>query len=157
MPRTLKPVAASDAPASNATNYPAPYNELMVARRKAKLGDIFGLKNFGVNQTSVEPRGVSALKHQHARQDEFVYVLSGTLTLHYGDADHVMDAGDCIGFPAGGAAHQFENTSAETAVLLEIGDRSDRDRVEYADVDMIAEMLGPGEWRFLHKDGRPYA
>ena len=41
------------------------------------LGDLFGLTNFGVNLTRLPPGGMSALRHTHAREDEFIYVLDG--------------------------------------------------------------------------------
>src|SRR5881392_2987126 len=50
----------------------------MKGRVKRTLGDLFGLKNFGVNLTSLAPGAVSALRHAHSRQDEFLYVLQGT-------------------------------------------------------------------------------
>ena len=68
------------------STYPEPYYSRMAGRDKQVLGDLFGLKNFGVNRTTIRPGGTSALRHWHTRQDEFVYILSGTATL-------VMDGG----------------------------------------------------------------
>ncbi len=42
---------------------------------------LFDLTNFGVNITVVAPGAVSALRHAHNEQDEFVYVVSGMLAL----------------------------------------------------------------------------
>ncbi len=156
MTNSTRPLAAASAQTSNATNYPPEYAGPMSKRHKAKLGDLFGLQNFGVNMTTMEPGGVSALKHTHARQDEFIFIVSGSVTLHVGDEDYAMTAGDCVGFPAGGAAHQLENQGTEPVVFLEVGDRTEGDRVEYADVDMIAKMVAPGRWQFIHKNGEPY-
>ena len=50
-------------------------------RVKRPLGDLFGLANFGVNLTTLRPGAVSALRHAHAKQDEFVYMLEGRPTL----------------------------------------------------------------------------
>lgn len=49
------------------------------------LGDLFGLKNFGVNLTRLAPGTVSALYIRHSRQDEFIYVIEGRSTLTVGD------------------------------------------------------------------------
>jgi uncharacterized cupin superfamily protein len=47
----------------------------MQGREKRPLGDLFGLTNFGVNHTTLAPGGVSALRHAHTTQDEFIYIL----------------------------------------------------------------------------------
>ena len=41
-------------------------------REKRALCDLFGLQNFGVNLTKLEPGAISALRHAHAKQDEFI-------------------------------------------------------------------------------------
>ena len=53
-------------------NYPEPFASRMAGRRKQPLGDLFGLANFGVNLTRLAPGAVSALRHAHTKQDEFV-------------------------------------------------------------------------------------
>lgn len=57
--------------------YPEPFASLVKHRTRRRLGDHFGLANFGVNLTTLAPGAISALKHHHGLQDEFVYVLSG--------------------------------------------------------------------------------
>src|SRR3712207_7683458 len=52
--------------------YPQPFASRISGRVKRPLGDVFGLKNFGVNLTRLAPGAVSALLHRHSRQDEFV-------------------------------------------------------------------------------------
>jgi uncharacterized cupin superfamily protein len=47
----------------------------MQGREKRPLGDLFGLTNFGVNLTTRAPGAVSALRHAHTTQDEFIYIL----------------------------------------------------------------------------------
>ena len=53
----------------------------MAKREKRPLGDLFGLKNFGVNLTTLAPGGESALVHSHSKRDEMIYVLEGEPTL----------------------------------------------------------------------------
>ena len=81
---SARPVAivAADAPLrTKRTNYPEPFASRMEGRLKQPLGDLFGLSNFGVNLTRLLPGASSALRHAHAKQDEFVYILQGTPTL----------------------------------------------------------------------------
>ncbi|MEO8281548.1 MAG: GNAT family N-acetyltransferase, partial [Ideonella sp.] len=73
--------AAEVAPRSKLSNYPEPFASMMAGREKRALGAVFGLQNFGVNLTRLAPHSVSALRHAHTRQDEFIYVLSGRPSL----------------------------------------------------------------------------
>ena len=50
----------------------------MGKRQKRPLGDLFALKNFGVNLTRLLPGGESALLHRHSEQDELVYIWRAT-------------------------------------------------------------------------------
>jgi uncharacterized cupin superfamily protein len=137
--------------------YPAPFAALMNKRVKRKLGDHFGLTNFGVNLTELSPGGISALKHHHQTQDEFIYVLSGTPTLIFGDEEHLLGPGDCFGFCKGsGIGHQLINKSDKMVSYLEIGDRTQGDAADYPDDDLQARVSEDGSWVFLHKDGSEY-
>lgn len=136
--------------------YPEPFFSRMSRREKRALGDVFGLKNFGVNLTTLAPGGESALLHRHARQDEFVYVLEGRPTLVTDEGEMELAPGLCAGFAAGGQAHQLVNRTDEAVVYLEVGDRTPGDSVTYPADDITAELTPDGAWRFRHKDGRPY-
>ena len=57
--------------------YPEPFATRVAGRVRRPLGDFFGLTNFGVNLTRLPPGCMSALRHTHAREDEFIYVLEG--------------------------------------------------------------------------------
>ncbi|TXH25067.1 MAG: cupin domain-containing protein, partial [Elusimicrobia bacterium] len=133
-----------------------PFASKMQGRTKRPLGDLFGLTNFGVNLTTIVPGGVSALRHTHSKQDEFVYIISGTATLVTNNGRSLLTAGSCAGFKAGnGNAHHILNESSEDLVYLEIGDRSAGDQVAYPDDDIAATLVN-GQWHFAHKDGTPY-
>jgi uncharacterized cupin superfamily protein len=153
-----KAVKAREAPARNKpSNYPEPFASRMAGREKRPLGDLFGLRNFGVNLTRLAPGAISALRHAHSRQDEFVYVLEGHPTLITDDGETVLEPGMCAGFRAGtGNGHHLANRSTQDVVYLEVGDRSAGDEGTYPDDDLRA-ILGPdGLWRFTRKDGTPY-
>lgn len=148
-------LAAEAPPRAKASNYPPMLAERVKGRTKRPLGDLFGLKNFGVNLTTVAPGSCSALLHRHTRQDEFVYVLEGELMLVTDEGSRLLTAGMCAGFPAGGPAHQLVNVSCADATYLEIGDRTPGDDAEYP-VDDLKAVLTPEGWRFTRKDGTPY-
>jgi uncharacterized cupin superfamily protein len=159
MPESKLPVAirAADAPArAKPSNYPEPFASRMKGIEKRPLGDLFGLTNFGVNLTRIAPGGSSALRHAHAKQDEFVYILEGRPTLHTDDGKALLAPGMCAGFNAGsGDAHGLVNETSEDVVYLEIGDRTPDDEVSYPDDDLKADFID-GQRRFAHKDGSSY-
>jgi uncharacterized cupin superfamily protein len=128
----------------------------MAKREKRPLGDLFGLKSFGVNLTRLSPGGESALLHQHSRQDEFVYILAGEPTLVTDIGEVILAPGMCAGFAAQGIAHQLVNRTEKDVVYLEIGDRADGDMVSYPNDDLQAVLGVDGKWKFTHKDGRSY-
>ncbi|MFM4997411.1 cupin domain-containing protein [Aeromonas sanarellii] len=153
-----RPIQATAIPENTAKSlYPEPFATLVKHRTKRKLGDHFGLANFGVNLTTLAPGAISALKHHHGRQDEFVYVLSGMPTLHHGEEEYQLSPGECIGFKGGsGLAHQLLNHGEVDAVYLEVGDRLPGDTVEYPDDDLALVQGADGTWSARHKDGSPY-
>lgn len=152
------PVAAvAIAPPAVASIYPPPFAARVAGREKRKLGDFFGLTQFGANLTRLAPGAVSALLHAHARQDEFIYILEGRPTLVLGDREYPLKPGDCMGFKAGtGIAHQLANRSEADVLYLEVGDRTEGDEVTYPQDDLKASQLAGGVWRLTHKDGTPY-
>lgn len=154
-----KPIAvkADAAPArTKPSNYPEPFYSRMLKREKRQLGDLFGLKNFGVNLTRLMPGGESALLHRHSKQDEFIYILEGNPTLVTETSETTLSPGTCAGFPAGGKAHQLVNRTNEDVLYLEIGDRTPGDEASYPNDDLQAALGPDGMWVFTRKDGRPY-
>jgi uncharacterized cupin superfamily protein len=149
-------VATDAAPRSKPSLYPEPFASQMKGREKRPLGEIFGLANFGVNLTRIRPSGVSALRHAHGTQDEFIYVIEGRPTLCTDEGETQLTPGMCAGFKAGsGNGHRLVNKTADDVVYLEVGDRSPGDSVTYPDEDIQAELVG-GKWQFTHKDGSAY-
>lgn len=128
----------------------------MAGREKRPLGDLFGLTHFGVNLTQLMPHAVSALRHWHSKQDEFIYILSGCPTLITDGKETELSPGMCAGFKAAtGNAHVLVNRTLNAVVYLEIGDREPGDSVTYPDDD-LQTLLVDGNWQFQHKDGTPY-
>ena len=159
MSEQTNPIAiiASEAPArTKPSSYPEPFASRMVGREKRPLGDLFGLINFGVNLTRLAPNAVSALRHAHTKQDEFIYILQGYPTLHTDEGRTQLCPGMCAGFKAGtGNGHCLINETSEDVVYLEVGDRTPGDEGSYPDDDLKA-LLVESKWKFVHRDGTPY-
>jgi uncharacterized cupin superfamily protein len=150
-------IRAAEAPArAKPSNYPEPFASRMAGRKKHPLGDLFGLANFGVNLTRLAPNAISALRHAHSKQDEFVYILQGSPTLHTDEGRTRLSPGMCAGFRAGtGNGHHLINETTEEVIYLEVGDRTSGDEGSYPDDDLTA-VMAEGKWRFARKDGSPY-
>jgi uncharacterized cupin superfamily protein len=138
------------------SGYPAPFDEPVRARTKQGLGDAGGLTDFGVNLTRLPPGCWSSQRHWHTAEDEFVFVISGELTLVSDEGEAKLVAGDCAAFPKNVAnGHHLINKGRETATYLEIGTRRPAEDVcEYPDIDM---RLVRSEGRFTRKDGTSYS
>ncbi len=156
--RTMLAVMAIQVePRKTVSNYPEPFASRMSGREKRVLGDIFGLRTFGMNLTRLAPGAVSSVHHSHSRQDEMIWIVQGEPTLVTDTAETPMMPGMCAGFPAGGTAHHLENRSSSDVLYLEIGDRGQGDSVEYPHDDLIlVDDPATGKLRYAHKDGTSY-
>lgn len=136
------------------SGYPAPFDTPCAKRVRKVLGDAGGLSDFGVNLLTLPPGTWSSQRHWHSAEDEFVFVVSGELTLVTDAGEVVLRAGDCAAFPKSLAdGHHLINRSAAPATCLEVGTRSGSDVCTYSDIDMMIDgRIG----RYIRKDGTPY-
>ena len=135
------------------TLYPPPFDEPCRARERTRLGDAAGLTQYGVNLLRLPPGTWSSQRHWHAKEDEFVYILSGEVVLVSDVGEEVLHAGDCAGFKGGEIdGHCLQNRGTADAMVLEIGSRIPGESAVYTDIDMRTESGGS----YLHKDGTPY-
>ncbi len=136
--------------------FPEPFASLMKDRIRHPLGNHFGITNFGVNLTYLPPGSISAPRHFHSNQDEFIYILEGTPILVTSAGEMPLRPGMCAGFKAGSDnAHQLRNRSDSMAVYLEVGDRTAGDVVTYPDDDIKIEKTPQGRLQVVRKDGSP--
>ena len=136
------------------SGYPQPFDAPCLTRTRRRLGEAGGLRDFGVNLMALPPGGWSSQRHWHSDEDEFVYVLEGSVTLIEDSGATRLQAGDCAVFPKGtGNGHHLVNHASSTALFLEVGSRNPQDLTTYSDIDM---MSSNADGRFVHKDGTPY-
>jgi uncharacterized cupin superfamily protein len=139
------------------TGYPELYRSLVAGRSRQRLGNAVGLDQFGVNLTRLKPGAQSALRHWHTSEDEFVFVLEGTLVLCENDGETVLKPGDAAAFKASVAnGHCLINRSGQDAVYLEIGTRAVRDEADYPGTDLYVRKDENGI-RYARKSGEPYS
>jgi uncharacterized cupin superfamily protein len=103
-----------------------------VLRQMAKA---VGITQFGVNHLTLAPGSMTSRRHWHEQEDEFVYVVSGAVTLHDETGFHDLVAGDYVGFPAGAPnAHHLINRTPAPAALVVVGSRKvGEERIHYPD------------------------
>lgn len=156
-PRIPIAVNAAEAPARiKFSSYPEPFASRVRGREKRLLGDLFGLKNFGINLTRLAPNAASSVRHCHTKQDEFVYILQGSPTLYTNEGPIHLSPGMCAGFKADtGNGHHLVNETAEDVVYLEVGDRTPGDEAIYPDDDLKVSLV-EGKAQYAHRDGTPY-
>jgi uncharacterized cupin superfamily protein len=150
-------LAAEIPPRPKKTVYPDEFAARVDGRSKTQLGDVFGLRNFGVNLTRLKPGSESALRHSHMKQDEFVYILEGEPVLITNAGEMKLKPGMCAGFRAAtGDAHHLVNRGPIDVVYLEIGDRTPGEEVVYPDDDLLLTVGPDGNYRTSRKDGTPF-
>jgi uncharacterized cupin superfamily protein len=138
------------------TIYPDPFKAPYEGRLKRGLSAPFGLTQFGVNVTTLQPGARSSERHWHAREDECIYILSGEAVLVTDEGEQILTPGMAAGFAAGVVnGHQLINRSVAPVTYIEIGARSPDDVVTYPDVDMHAVKTANG-FKVFHKNGEPY-
>lgn len=144
-------------PATSRSGYPS--EELrapLAGRSRRALGDALGLVTFGVNPTELAPGAWSSQRHWHTRQDEFIYVLEGEVTLITNAGEQVLTPGMCAGFAAGVAdGHHLVNRGSAPARFLEVGDRLPGDAGHYSEIDLAARS-GRTPYMFTRRDGSGY-
>jgi uncharacterized cupin superfamily protein len=157
IPHVLPALDPASVPPRTTSTYPTEeFRTSTLGRSKRALGDALGLQTFGVNLVRLEPGAMSALRHWHTRQDEFIYVLAGDITLITEAGEQCLRAGTCAGFAAGKAdGHHLINRGDRVAAYLEVGDRLPGDRAYYPDEDLQASATR-GAYAFFRKDGTPY-
>jgi uncharacterized cupin superfamily protein len=153
---TKAAILATEIDRREATIYPSVFAKEVKGRARARLGDQFGLTQFGVNHTILPPGTWSSHRHWHEHEDEFIMVLDGEVMLVNDEGRHKLTPGMCAGFKAGVAnGHHFINESPKPVVLLEIGTRSPVEVASYPDVDMHAEKAD-GTFTVTRKNGSPF-
>jgi uncharacterized cupin superfamily protein len=116
-------------------------------RFELKLADIdreLGLGNLGA-MLHIVPRGKTAWPfHRHHGKDEMFLILSGNGEYRVGGRRLPIRAGDCIGAPAGGKAHQIINSSDGELRYIAFANHAQADVMEYPDSGKIAVVATRG-------------
>lgn len=137
-------------PASNATGYPAPFDQAVEGRWFKRLAPAGGLTALGASHVVLKPGAWSSQRHWHKGEDELVIMLCGEAVLIEDGGRTVLVPGDICTFAEGVAnGHHLINESSADCSFLAISGGPDLGG-EYPDIDMMWDA----ENTYRHKDGR---
>ena len=145
-------------PIDTRTDYPAPFDRVVLGRERKRLGNAVGLDQFGVNLTTLKPGAASALRHWHEKEDELVYMLEGEVVLIEDGGETVLKPGDAAGFKANDA--QRSSSRQQIATATRSISKSARARSTSAPnipMSICVVMRDDNGMRYTHKNGEPYA
>jgi uncharacterized cupin superfamily protein len=112
------------------------------AAQTGEIGEALGLTVLGC-MLHVVPAGKTAFPfHRHHARDEMFFIVSGEGEYRIGDRRVPVRAGDCLGAPSCGEAHQIVNTGAVELRYLGLSNNPPADVVEYPDSGKIGMRIG---------------
>ena len=130
-------------------------NAAMGAYQAQLYSDTGGLTQFGAFVETLQPGARSSDRHWHEQEDEFLFMLTGEVTVIEDDGPHTLYPGDAACWPAGVAnAHHAVNHSTAPCSYLIVGSRLPSDRVHYSDIDKLYTRID-GVSKRTKRDGTP--
>lgn len=118
-----------------------------------RYSDAGGLTQYGAYVETLQPGSRSAEPHWHEKEDEFLYVLAGEVTVVEEDGEHLLRPGDAACWPGGvPIAHHAVNRSSAPCSYLIVGTRLTQDVCHYPDAGRTLYTEGDS-WRLVADDG----
>ncbi|MDT1061500.1 cupin domain-containing protein [Paracoccus sp. CPCC 101403] len=134
------------------STYPAPYYLGSGNLSYRPISEAGGLDQFGAALETLHPGGQSSQMHWEEHEDEFLYMLSGELTVIEDGIPTVIGPGDACCWKAGApVAHCLRNHTDQPATYLIVGSRRPENICHYPGLDLLATPAG-----YTHLDGTPY-
>ena len=143
-------------PQTNATGYPAPFDEEVAGRWYRRFAPAIGLSRFGASHVVLKSGAWSSQRHWHESEDELLVMIAGEAVLVENATDEhegrsILKPGDICAWPSGVEnGHHLRNESHADCVFLVISG-GERTGGAYSDIDMIFTADA-----YLHKDSTPY-
>jgi uncharacterized cupin superfamily protein len=117
------------------------------------FSDTAGISQYGAYLQTLQPGAKSSMRHWHEKEDEFLFVVSGQVTVVENDGPHVLAPGDAACWPAGVQnAHHVLNESSQPCSYLMVGTRLTHDVCHYPDAGKTLYTEGE-EWRLEDASG----
>jgi uncharacterized cupin superfamily protein len=117
------------------------------------LSDAGGLTQFGAYHDTLQPGALSSQRHWHSAEDEFLYLMSGQLSLRDDTGETTILPGDAIAWRHGDPnAHHLFNPGTEPARFLIVGSRCAADVCTYPD-EAERQINGETTWQIVTDAG----
>jgi len=98
------------------------------------LCDVGGMSKVGFGLLELSPGCSTRPGHYHTLEEEHLYILEGTGTLHLGTQTYPLVKGSYVTFPPGQAVPHFLSNEASIPLkYIMVGERIEDDEVVYAD------------------------
>ena len=111
----------------------------------ARLGPLLGSRDLGGSVYELDPGNSNCPYHYEHGNEEWLLVLSGTLTIRHPDGEAALGPGDLVVFPEGpGGAHKCTNKGTEPTRFVIFSTKVDPSMAVYPDSDKIGAWPGPG-------------
>lgn len=120
------------------------------------LSALAGLKRTGVSVVRLAPGKESFAYHLHHREEEWIYILSGTGIARVDGEDYEMNPGDFVAFPTPSVPHVMLNPGEDELVYLMGGEQLDFEIADFPTLDK--RMIRRGSTIEIYKlsNGRPF-
>jgi uncharacterized cupin superfamily protein len=111
-------------------------------RHVARVGAQAGAEKLGASVYELDPGAVGSPLHIHHANEELLFVLAGTVSLHRPDGAQLLRTGAVVAFPRGEAGvHSLVNGSAAPARYLVVSTANLPDVLEYPDTGATLVVL----------------
>ena len=121
-----------------------------------QLGRRAGLERTGVSLARIAPGRESFVYHSHEREEEGLYILSGSGTAEIDGEEHDVGPGDFMGFPTPSVAHHLRNTGTEPLVYLMGGENRDSEIATFPRLGKRMVRVGGTVEIYDLADARPF-
>lgn len=95
------------------------------------LSTLVGLSRTGVSLVRIPAGKESFVYHSHHREEEWIYIISGSGIAEINGEEFEVTAGDFMGFPTPSVAHHLRNPYDESLVYLMGGENLDVEIAEF--------------------------
>ncbi|MDT8449551.1 MAG: cupin domain-containing protein [Wenzhouxiangellaceae bacterium] len=121
--------------AESTASHPWNPDSQLIGTHLSRLG---GLERTGVSIVRIPGGKESFTYHLHHREEEWIYILSGSGIAEIDGVEHEVGPGDFMAFPAPSVAHHLRNSFDEELVYLMGGENRD---CEIADFPRLGKRM----------------
>jgi len=106
------------------------------------LSRMAGMQRCHLSMGRLPPGKESFAAHDHARQEEFIFILEGAGRLRLGNEEIDLGPGDFVGFPTDGTPHNLLNSGETEFVYLMGGEGTDIEVARFPDAGKLMVVTG---------------